>query len=150
MLFSRPCQYAIRALVHLASHQGETLCQAQEIAEAENLPAPSLASVLQDLVRTGLVKSQKGPKGGFCLAHSPHQITLYQIVEAVDGIQSLSQCAIGLEDCSGDMLCPLHDQWQEVHQRIITYLQSVTVHQMTTALAQKKSDLPSIPADRLP
>jgi Rrf2 family protein len=150
MLFSRPCQYAIRALVHLASHQGETLCQAQEIAEAEGLPAPSLAAILQDLVRAGLIKSQKGPKGGFALTHSMQQITLYQIVEAVDGVNSLSQCAIGLEACSSEMPCPLHDQWKEVRQRFIDYLQSVTILDMAAAVTWKRRGISPATKENLP
>jgi Rrf2 family protein len=97
-----------------------------------------LASVLQKLARAGLVKSYKGPKGGFYLARPPERITLYDIVEAVGSLDNLTKCAIGLEDCKGDMLCPLHDQWQLVRQGIIDYLQRTTVTDMALALAQKK------------
>jgi len=138
--FTRPCQYAIRALAHLATHRrGSLYCQAQEIAQAEAIPGPSLAGVLQELARGGLVKSSKGPRGGFCLARPAERITLYQIMEAVGSLSSLPQCAIGLEECSGDMLCPLHDEWQQVRQRLVGYLQEVTVADMAAALARKKA-----------
>ncbi|MBI3989351.1 MAG: Rrf2 family transcriptional regulator [candidate division NC10 bacterium] len=139
MLFTRPCQYAIRALAHLASHRGDQFCRAQEIAQAEEIPGPFLATVLQDLVRGGLVKSHKGPRGGFCLARPAERITLSQIMEAVGSLSGLSQCAIGLETCSGDMLCPLHDQWQEVRQRLMGYLEAVTVADMAAAITKKKT-----------
>lgn len=138
MLFTRSCQYAIRALAHLASYDEGHLCRVEEIAKAQNIPAPFLATVLQNLVRVGLMRSYKGPKGGFCLARPAHQITLYQIMEAVGSLSGLTRCAIGLEDCSGDMLCPLHDRWQSVRQGVIDYLQGVRVTDMATALAQKK------------
>lgn len=140
LLFTRPCQYAIRALAHLATHRGGPLyCQAQEIAQAEAIPGPFLAGLLQELARGGLVKSYKGPRGGFCLARPAEGITLYQIMEAVGSLTGLPQCAIGLEECSGDMLCPLHDEWQQVRQRLVGYLQEVTVADMAAALARKKA-----------
>ena len=140
MLFTRPCQYAIRALTHLATHRVGTLsCNAQEIAHAEGIPGPFLATVLQELARAGLVKSSKGPRGGFCLARPAARITLYQIMEAVGSLTSLPQCAIGLEECSGDMLCPLHDEWEQVRQRLVRYLQGVTVADTAAALARKKA-----------
>ncbi|HLE81821.1 MAG TPA: Rrf2 family transcriptional regulator, partial [Dehalococcoidia bacterium] len=87
MRFTRPCQYAIRALAHLATHRrGSLYCQAQEIAQAEAIPGPSLAGVLQELARGGLVKSSKGPRGGFRLARPAEQITLYQIMDAVGSL----------------------------------------------------------------
>ena len=138
MLFTRPCQYAIRAMAHFVSYDKGRLCQAQEIARSQNIPGPFLATVLGDLVRADLMRSYKGPKGGFCLARPAHQITLYQIMEAVGSLSSLTRCAVGLEDCKGDNLCPLHDQWQSVRQGVLEYLQSVTVADMAAALARKK------------
>jgi Rrf2 family protein len=138
MFFTRPCQYAIRALAHLASLEEGKLCRAQEVAVIQNIPGPFLATVFQSLVRAGLVKSSKGPHGGFCLARPPRQITLYDITEAVGSLPNLTKCAIGLEDCNGDMLCPLHDQWEPVRKRVIDYLKSVTLTDMAKALARKQ------------
>jgi Rrf2 family transcriptional regulator, iron-sulfur cluster assembly transcription factor len=139
MFFSRPCQHAVRALVHLAMHQGEMLCTVQEIAKAEELPAPALAAVLQNLVRGGLVRSQKGPGGGFSLARPPAELTLYDIMETVDTRWELFTCAIGLEECSDETPCPVHDRLQEVRQQLVVYLHSVTVADMAMTLTQKHS-----------
>jgi Rrf2 family protein len=138
MFFSRPCQHAIRALVHLVSHQGEALCTVQEIANVEKLPAPALAAVMQHLVRAGLIRSQKGPGGGFSLARPPSELTLYHIVEAVDTRRELFECAIGFDECSEAMPCPVHDQLREVRQQLTTYLQAVTVEDMAAVVADKK------------
>ena len=141
MFFSRPCQHAIRALVHLAA-QGEGVPRrVRDIAKAEDLPAPTLASVLQNLVRAGLVRSQKGPRGGFSLARPAEEITLHQIVEAVAGIQSITQCALGLDACSDDVPCPIHNRVQEVRQQLIEYMQSVTVAAMEVAISGKRQHL---------
>jgi Rrf2 family protein len=138
MFFSRPCQHAIRALVHLVLHQGETLCTVQEIAKAEDLPAPALAAVLQRLVRAGLVRSQKGPGGGFSLARPPAELTLYDITEAVDTRPELLECALGFAACSEEVACPVHDRLQDLRQQFMAYLQSVTVADMATTVTQKK------------
>jgi Rrf2 family protein len=137
MYFSRPSQHAIRALIHLVLHQGETLCTVQEIANAEALPAPALATVLQNLVRAGLIRSQKGPGGGFSLARPPSELTLFHIVEAVDTRREFFDCAIGLEECSDDTPCPVHDRLREIRHKLMTYLQTVTVADMAVTVAQK-------------
>ena len=138
MVFTRSCQYAVRAVAYLATYEEGHLCRAQEIAGSQGIPAPFLAAVLQNLARAGLMKSFKGPKGGFCLGRPAHRITLYDILEAIGSLSGLTRCAIGLEDCPGDILCPLHDRWEPVRQRVIDYLQGVTVADMEVALAQKK------------
>jgi Rrf2 family protein len=137
MFFSRPSQHAIRALVHLTLHQGDTLCNVQEIANAEALPAPALAAVLQQLVRAGLIRSQKGPHGGFSLARPPAELTLLHIMEAVDTRRELFDCAIGLETCSDDVPCPVHDRLSDIRQQLVTYLQTVTVADMAARVTQQ-------------
>lgn len=133
MIFSRPCQHAIRALMYLGSHQDQEnrLCQVQEIAEAEGLSAPALALVLQSLVRHGLVKSQKGPRGGFSLARPTTEIALYQIMEACGDTRGLSQCVLGLEVCSDDYPCPVHVMFRDIRQKLVQELKSVTVADLT-------------------
>ncbi len=138
MFFSRPCQHAIRALVYLASHQDGSLCQAQEIAEAEGLPAPALAVVLQSLVRAGLVKSQKGPRGGFSLARPTTAITLYQIMEACGDTRGLSQCVLGLEVCSDELPCPVHSTFRDIRQQLVHELKSVSVAALAAIVFQQR------------
>ena len=138
MFFSRPCQHAIRALVHLTTHQGKALCNVQEIATAEDLPTPALAAVLQNLGRAGLIRSHKGPKGGFMLARPASEMTLYEIMEAVDKTRHLFDCALGFEPCSDQTPCPVHDRLTQVRQELVAYLQAVTVADMAAIVAQKK------------
>ena len=127
MIFSRPCQHAIRALIHLASHQDAGRCQVQEIAEAEGLPAAALALVLQSLVRSGLVKSQKGPRGGFALARPPAEIDLHHVMEICGDTRSLSQCVLGLDMCSDELPCPVHTMFRDIRYQLVQELKAVTV-----------------------
>lgn len=138
MLYSTPCEYAIRALAHLASVAGRGTAQGRDIARAEGIPAPVLGKILQDLVRKGLLRSRRGPGGGFRLARRAELITLRDVVAAVDGLDHFLECAVGLERCADDAPCPLHDTWKELRTRIMDYLETTTLAQMAGAVARKK------------
>ncbi len=138
MLYSRPCEYAIRALAFLARSPGRPSARGREIARAEKIPAPVLGKILQELVRKGLLASRRGPGGGFRLARRPQLITLRDIVAAVDGLDHFLECAVGLERCDDDAPCPLHHTWKGLRGRILSYLETASVAEMARAVARKK------------
>ncbi len=138
MLYSRPCEYALRALTHISLNLNMELIRAQEIAEAESLPAPFLAKLLQQLARAGILVSVKGPKGGFGLARPPKEISLFEIVSAVDGVEGFTRCAVGLAECTDEAPCPLHDTWTPIRDQITAYLEAETLADLAEALARKK------------
>jgi Rrf2 family protein len=138
MLYSKPCEYAIRALAYLARSGGSRAAQGREIARAENLPAPVLVKTLQELVRKGLLESRRGPGGGFRLARRAELITLRDVVAAVDGLDHFLECAVGLERCADDSPCPLHDTWKTLRMRVMNYLETTTLEQMARAVTRKK------------
>lgn len=136
MIYSKPCEYAIRALVFLARFPGGA-AQGTVIAEGENLPAPVLGKVLQELVRKGLLESRRGPGGGFRLARKPQLITLRDVVAAIDGLNQFAECAVGLEGCSDESPCPVHDTWKALRSRLMNYLEVTTLADMAAAVAKK-------------
>ena len=138
MLYSTPCEYAIRALAYLAQSPKRPSAQGQEIARAENIPAPVLGKVLQELVRKGLLESRRGPGGGFRLARRPELITLRDVVAAIDGLDHFLECAVGLERCADDAPCPLHDTWKGLRTQVMNYLETTTLAEMARAVARKK------------
>jgi Rrf2 family transcriptional regulator, iron-sulfur cluster assembly transcription factor len=138
MIYSKPCEYAIRALAHLARLRNAGAAQAREIAKAEGLPAPVLGKVLQELVRKGLLESRRGPGGGFRLARRPQLITLRDIVAAIDGLDQFLECAVGLERCSDESPCPLHDTWKGLRTQMMNYLEVTTLADMAAAVTRKK------------
>ena len=138
MLYSRPCEYAIRALAYLARRQGRSSAQGRQIARAERLPAPVLGKILQELVRAGLLRSRRGPGGGFRLARRPELITLRDVVAAMDGLDHFLECAVGLERCSDDAPCPLHDTYKGLRTQIMDYLEGTNLAEMAEAVARKK------------
>lgn len=118
-MISQTAEYALRAVVHLATAASEgvgfgedsskaAISQtAQQIALATQVPLSYLSKVLQTLARAGLIVSQRGVSGGFSLARAPDEITVYDVVQTVDPIQRIVACPLGLE-AHQDFLCPLH------------------------------------------
>jgi Rrf2 family protein len=100
MLYSSAAEYAIRALTQLALNEIEfgqpKPSPVKELAEREAIPQHFLGKVFQTLVRAGILSSMRGPHGGFALARPASQITLYEIVQAIDGTAALDRCVIGL------------------------------------------------------
>jgi Rrf2 family protein len=105
-MFSQTVEYALRAMVHLASTAPETQTT-EQIAASTRVPQAYLSKVLQSLVQAGLVRSQRGIGGGMALARSPRELTILEVVNAVDPIQRIRTCPLGLA-AHGVRLCPLH------------------------------------------
>lgn len=106
MLISQTAEYALRAILYMAEHS-ETSHITQAIAEATQVPAGYLSKVLQALNRAGLVSSQRGLRGGFSLAKPAAELTIYEIVQAVDPVHRIRSCPLKLPAHSKN-LCPLH------------------------------------------
>jgi Rrf2 family protein len=104
-LFSQTAEYALRAVVYLAAQGGEART-AQQVAAATRVRAAYMAKVLQGLGRAGLVSSQRGLHGGFTLGRPAEELTVYDVVQAVDPIQRIRGCPLGLKGHAS--LCPLH------------------------------------------
>jgi Rrf2 family protein len=89
------------------ARRGEEPCTAQLLSELTDTPAPYLSKLLQVLVRCGLVRSRRGVNGGFILARNPDQITIFDVVQAVEPIKRIRRCPLNIGEHSGG-LCPLH------------------------------------------
>jgi len=138
MLYSRPCEYAIRTMAYLARVGPDKRVQAQEIAASEDIPTPVLAKVLQQLARNSLIDSFRGPGGGFSLNRPPKEITLFDILRVVDGVEDLDRCAVGLAECNDFAPCPLHDTWKSVRVHLLQYLKKTSLEEMAGAVERKK------------
>ena len=138
MLYSRSAEYAIRAFVHLAQVPDGRYAMVKQIAAEEEIPAHFLAKILQQLARKGMLRSSKGPTGGFSLRVPADEVRLLDIVEALDGLSEYEKCASGLAECTDDMPCPLHDSWKPLRSRIMDYLGRNTIADLAKALEQKR------------
>lgn len=89
-----------------------------EIAGKQEIPKHFLSKILQMLVRHKLLKSMKGPTGGFRLTRPPDQIHLIEVVRAIDGLEVFTQCGIGFKKCSDENPCPIHHDYKKVRDRV--------------------------------
>jgi Rrf2 family protein len=105
-LISQTAEYALRAAVCLASNR-EAPMTTQQIAAMAKVPAGYLSKVLQAMGRAGLVDSTRGLGGGFVLMRDPKDLTIYEVIEAVDPVQRIHTCPLGIKS-HGENLCPLH------------------------------------------
>ena len=141
MIYSRSAEYAIRAFVHLARVPAGKYAMVKQIAEQEDIPAHFLAKILQQLARKGLLRSSKGPTGGFCLRVPAESVSLLNLVEALDGLGDYNKCASGLAECNDDQPCGMHDSWKALRSRIMDYLEQTSIADVAKALEVKKKAL---------
>jgi Rrf2 family protein len=130
MIYSRSAEYAIRSFVYLARIPDGKFAMARHIAKEEQIPAHFLAKILQELTRKGLLRSNKGPSGGFSLRVPASQIRLLDLVEALDG-HALAE--------SLDQAPWILDSWRDLHSRIMDYLERNTIADIAKALDEKKA-----------
>lgn len=138
MIYSRSAEYAIRAVVHLAALPAGEYAMVKHIAAEGGIPPHFLAKILQELARDGLLKSSKGPRGGFCLRQAPESISMLQIVEAVDGSGRYDRCISGHPECNDRVPCGMHASWKTLRSRIIEYLEGTTAADLAKALEEKR------------
>lgn len=105
-MISQTVEYALRAVAQLAQQAPEA-CTTEEIARVTKVPRAYLSKVLQALVRGGVVNSQRGIGGGMTLVKTPQELTILEVVNAVEPIQRIRTCPLGLAS-HGVHLCPLH------------------------------------------
>ena len=137
MIYSNACAYAIRAISRLALLRQDGYLLLDELCEGTDLPRHFVAKIIQDLVRKGLLLSAKGRGGGFALARKPSDITLFDIVEVVDGVEQFDQCVVGMARCNDTQPCPQHDQWKSIRMQIKKFLMQTTVDRMASTLGKK-------------
>ncbi len=123
--------HAVRALIVLAELTDGEYRGASSIATQNDAPANYLGKLLQQLAKRGLVRSQKGLGGGFRLARDPVEISLYDIVEAIEDVSRWSNCILGRPNCSDENPCPVHGQWGPVRDSFLKILKSTSVADLT-------------------
>lgn len=118
MLLSSACVYGLRASVYLASVSSDSYTSITQISDDLDISRHFLTKVLQELTKAGLLESMKGPKGGVRLMYSGDEVHLVEIVAAIDGMDILTECALGLPGCGSEKPCPIHDKWADTRDEI--------------------------------
>jgi Rrf2 family transcriptional regulator, iron-sulfur cluster assembly transcription factor len=139
MIFSHSTEYAIRGLSELAARNDGSNVRLDQLAADAELPRDFLAKIFQRLVRGGVLESRKGRGGGFALARPAHEVTLMDILQAMEGEQTFDQCVIGLERCNDTMPCSQHDLYKPIRQRLKDYLTTTTLADLASSLRSKQA-----------
>jgi len=106
-------------MIYLAEHRNEDNIMVSKIAEDYNIPRHFLAKLVQSLAKHYLIKSVRGRNGGIKLSKPARDIRVIDIIYAVDGPPPEKEmCVIGLDICSDDVPCPLHDHWKLIKENI--------------------------------
>ncbi|HLW33618.1 MAG TPA: Rrf2 family transcriptional regulator [Aequorivita sp.] len=133
-MFSKACEYGIRAVLFLAKQaQDDLRPNITEIAKATASPEAFTAKILQQLVKGGIVLSKKGPNGGFYMAKDS-KLRLIEIVTAIDGDKIFHGCGLGLAQCSSLHPCPVHDQFEDVREGLKQMCENTFVMDLATKL----------------
>jgi len=123
---SRKCEYALKAMVHIAGLRDKNLSTARNISGTENIPLKFLEKILQALVSHDLLKVSYGPKGGYRLAKKPADITFRDIIEAVDGPLRLNLCVGDEPECLGPH-CAMKSHWERLQLELERLFEKTTL-----------------------
>jgi Rrf2 family protein len=137
MELTRKGEYAIRGIVHLATQPEDQVCLLSDIAAAVDVPPTFLAKIFQQFSKIGLVKSYRGTGGGFVLGRAPDQITLLEVVEAVEGPIIPNRCVVKQGDCPRDSTCTVHPIWVNVQSQVRDILGKVTLEELAANTLQQ-------------
>jgi len=134
MLLPRKTDYALVAMVHLA-RRAEALVCAREIAQRSHLPLPVLMNILNALARCGLVRSVRGSRGGYRLARRAEDVTLADIIEAIEGPVGFTVCGSATRGnfeprCRLEASCLAREPARSVHRRLREFLSRITLAEM--------------------
>lgn len=128
-MFSQTQEYALRAVVWLAQHESEGAVGNTRIAAETSVPTSYLSKVLQQLARRGIVQSKRGVGGGFQLSRDPDELTVLDVVNAVDPLRRITACPLGLKTHK-HKLCPMHNRLDEALEMVADALAKSTIREV--------------------
>ena len=129
MQITRQADYAVRAVLHLARN-GEQRIATSKIAEEQRIPPSFLAKIISQLSIAGLLHTSRGAHGGVTLAREAKDITLLEVVEAIDGPIQLNECVGDSGTCSFDATCPLRPVWCDAQEELVGRLKDTNFANM--------------------
>lgn len=124
---SKITDYGIVILAHLANQEEQTTSNAREVASAVDLPLPVVSKVLKSLARQDVLESHRGSKGGYSLVRRPEEITVTEMLEALEGPVALTQCNLGPRACEHEGNCAVRDPWHVINRVVEVALSKITL-----------------------
>lgn len=125
-LYTRGCEYALRALQVMAEEPNRA-ATVVELCERAAIPEHFTRKMLQPLVRAEILKSTRGPGGGFAFSRPPNEITLMDVVNAIESGPRIDRCILGYKQCDDADPCPLHYVWAPIKLQALAMLNNRTI-----------------------
>lgn len=136
-MISKSCKYAIRATVFIASKARQDVkLGMKEIAAEIEAPAPFTAKILQMLNKNRIITSLKGPYGGFYCEQDQLDLSVLEIVNAVDGLAVFRECIMGLHICSDEHPCPLHHKYAANRDNLLKTFEETSIRSLAEDLSK--------------
>ena len=127
---TRTGEYGLRGLLFLAKQSADRLFLVSEVSKAQRIPETYLAKIFQRLSKTGLLKSTRGLNGGFNLGKPAKEITMKQVIEALEGPIALNRCLLRHGECDEEESCPLHEVFEEAQEKFLEVLDRTTIEDL--------------------
>ena len=132
MQITRQTDYAVRAVLHLSRIGGNQRAATSAVAQEQKIPPSFLAKIISQLSIAGLLHTSRGARGGVTLAREPKEITLLEVVEAIDGPIQLNECVGENSSCAFDHECPLRPVWCDAQDELVNRLRNTNFEQLMT------------------
>ena len=126
MQITRQADYAVRAVLYLAEQNGSGRAPTSQIAREQKIPPSFLAKIVSQLSVAGMVQTSRGARGGVSLAREPKDISLLEVVEAIDGPITLNDCVADSSVCSFGDDCPVHGVWCAAQENLVRELSATS------------------------
>jgi Rrf2 family protein len=130
MQITRQADYAVRAVLYLARLEPNQRAATSQVAQEQRIPPSFLAKIISQLSIAGLLHTSRGARGGVTLAREPKDITLLEVIEAIDGPIMLNECVNGNSTCTFDEDCPLRPVWCDAQEELINRLKGTHFQQL--------------------
>ena len=144
MQIPRRVDYGLRAVIYLSGQDPTKCCSIPEIAKHQGVPKKFLEKIIQDLTRSGLIQSKRGPCGGYSLARSPAEISFYEVIEAIEGPIAVNACMDQHVGCEQLPRCSMVSVWSEIQQKVTEVLTTTTIADLKHAPCRDFISTPSL------
>ena len=135
MRMTKQADYGIVLMTHFAVDPTRQVQNARDLARKAHLPQPTVTKVLKGLTRNGLLNSQRGVKGGYQLAREPEEISVAEIIAALEGPIAITQCSEQGAHCNQETFCPVRDNWRLLDRIVRTSLEGVSLAEMARPMS---------------
>ena len=135
MQITRQADYAVRAMLHLARMGNSDRAATSAIAKEQNIPPSFLAKIISQLSIVGLLHTSRGARGGVTLAREPKNITLLEVIEAIDGPIQLNECVQGKGVCTFEDNCPVRAVWCDAQDELVKRLRGTNFGDLMAPVA---------------